>query len=412
MARGREQGSKGGIKGSRDQGIKEKNARKPGSEGAREERSKEENARNQPIGPAPPRSLDPSDPLIPSAAGLRNRRRAARMDSCIAGCCPYNPAAKSAAWPAGRVDRVPGRGCPDALCGLKELLVSTMTKVFVVLTAVLSIVLSCLTVATAARWSNQKEQIKSYQDLYAAEQVNRVNAQAVMATSLAMKDDALKDAQRSLENLQQEFSATTNSLAELRIDLARQTNDRVAAEAGRKKLEEILDVQTRELTAAQAQNQQLQTQNIDLQTRNQRVNSRLLETTSQLTIAHDENRNLQEKLYAEQQRTKELQQASAAPRRVTAAEPPPPGVQPVAAPVKGPIEGEIVEVDGRYVSLNVGETSGVVPGMSFMVYRGESYVGDLEIENVRPKESGGKLTMVAPGQSVQRGDRVAYGYGR
>lgn len=289
---------------------------------------------------------------------------------------------------------------------------STMTKVFVVLSTVLALVLSSLTVATAARWSNQREQIESYQRLYQAEQVHRTSLQALLATSLALKDDALQQVQQALARKEQEVRDITDDLATQRIDLARQTNDRVAAEAGRKKLEEILDVQTRELTAAQAQNQQLQTQKIDLQTRNQSVNARLLELTSQLTIATDENRNLQEKLYAEQQRTKELQQAVAAAPRRPEREAPPAGVQPVTPAVQGPIEGEVVEVDGRYVSLNVGETSGVSAGMTFMVYRGDTYVGDVQVESVRPKESGGKLTMVAPGQAVQRGDRVAYGYGR
>ena len=61
------------------------------------------------------------------------------------------------------------------------------------------------------------------------------------------------------------------------------------------------------------------------------------------------------------------------------------------------------------MSINVGQTSGVVMGMPFMVYRGESYLGDLEVETVRPKDAGGKLTLVLAGQQVQPGDRVVYG---
>jgi predicted Holliday junction resolvase-like endonuclease len=72
--------------------------------------------------------------------------------------------------------------------------VSVLTKVFVVLTSVVAIVLSCLTVATAARWSNLRENLESYQQLYQAEFVKRTNTEAVMATSLAMKDDELRKA--------------------------------------------------------------------------------------------------------------------------------------------------------------------------------------------------------------------------
>ncbi len=283
---------------------------------------------------------------------------------------------------------------------------STMTKVFVVLTAVLAIVLSCLTVSVAARMTNQKEQNDAYQLLAQSETVRRLNVEAVMATSLAMKDDTIQQQAQTMAKKDEELRSTSDELANLRIELARQSNERVAAEAGRKKLEEMLDVLTAEATSSQKQNQVLLTENIDLQTRNQRLAARVLELTSQTTILTDENRNLQEKLYAEQQRGKEVVRAAAAPAKIEAE--PAKGVTPVRPPVAGPIKGEVVEVDGRYVSINIGETSGVVAGMAFMVYRGETYVGDLEVENVRPKEAGGKLTMVAPGQSVQRGDRVSF----
>ena len=58
---------------------------------------------------------------------------------------------------------------------------SLMTKVFVVLTSVVAIVLSCLTVASAARWSNLKDTVDHYQTLYEAEMVHRMNTQATIS---------------------------------------------------------------------------------------------------------------------------------------------------------------------------------------------------------------------------------------
>ncbi len=285
---------------------------------------------------------------------------------------------------------------------------SILTKVFVVLTSVVAIVLSCLTVATAARWSNLRENLDTYQQLYQAELVTRMNTQAVMATSLAMKDDELQSARALVAKRDEETRQLGDQLATLRTDLARRTNEAVAADAGRKKLEAILEVQTAELSSTQKQNQVLNTQNIDLQTRNQRLAARNLELTGQVTIAVDENRNLQEKLYAAEQATKERGGAAAA--RAPAAGPAPSGVTPVTPQVAGPISGEVTQVDQDYVSINVGDTSGVAPGMEFMIYRGQTYLGDLKINTVRPKEAGGKLTLVKTGQQVQRGDRVVYGY--
>lgn len=286
---------------------------------------------------------------------------------------------------------------------------STMTKVFIVLTSVLAIVSSSLMIATGARWTNLEELRSRQEELAQAANVRAQQVEAVAAANLAIKDDALREAQRILAEKEAKIQELARSVADLRTDLARQTNEKVSAEAGRKKLEEILDVQMAELTNTQKQNQELLKRNIDLETRNQRMATRLLEVTGNLTIATEQIRNLQEKLFAAEQRCKELEQALASGVLPTVAAAPPAGVVAVSPLVTGPIRGEITGVDGRYVSINVGESSGVVPGMTFMVYRGGTYIGDLQIESVRPKESGGKVTMLAPGQQVGPGDRVAYG---
>jgi hypothetical protein len=284
--------------------------------------------------------------------------------------------------------------------------VSTMTKVFIVLTSVLCIALSCLFIATAAQMANWKDLAQDYQTRQEAEFVQRMDQQAVMEAALAVKDNALQQKTQDLEAVQKQYQDALNDLAGKSNDLARRTNEAVAAEAGRKKLEEILAVQTAELTALQKQSQTLLSQNTDLQTRNTRLNSRVLELTSNVTILTDQLRNLQEKLYAAEQQVAALQQRLTTGRRVATAEPAV-GTVAVSATVAGPIRGEITEVDGTYASINIGETSGVVPGMTFMVHRDSTFVAELVIDKVRPKEAGGKLRTVQ--QEVRRGDAVAYG---
>src|SRR5512140_1093972 len=126
-----------------------------------------------------------------------------------------------------------------------------MTKVFIVLGTVLAIVLSCLTVAIAARTPNLRNSLDAYQQLYQAEFANRLSLETTMYTQLAMKDDQLRrvtetSAKQSADNRQ-----LNEQLASLRTDLARANNQQAAAEAGRKKLEEMLGVQTVELTNVQ-----------------------------------------------------------------------------------------------------------------------------------------------------------------
>jgi hypothetical protein len=284
--------------------------------------------------------------------------------------------------------------------------VSTMTKVFIVLTAVLSIAVSCLFIAAAAQMANWRKLAETYQERQLAEFTHRVNLQAIMEASLALKDEALREKAQALEAAQKQVRDLDAALVDARSQLAREMADRVTAEAGRKKLEELLDVQTAEQTALRKQNQMLLTQNIDLQTRNTRLNSRVLELTAANAVLTDQTRNLQEKLYAAEQKLSELEQALALGRRVPAAAAPA-GVVPVAAVVAGPIRGEIVKVEGSYASINIGQSSGVVPGMTFMVYRGAAFLAELVIDEVRPDEAGGKLKTIK--EAVRPGDSVVYG---
>jgi hypothetical protein len=291
---------------------------------------------------------------------------------------------------------------------VKEWRVSTLTKVFVVLTAVLSIALSCMFIAAAAQWDNWKALALNYQTLRDAAVTEKQSATASAQAALALKDEALAVEGRKLEEALNEIQDQKDQNAQLQSELSQVKNERLAFEAGRTKLQEILDVTTGELKALQKQNQTLLSQNIDLQSRNARQNSRMLELTTSVTILQDQIRNIQEKLYACEQQSAELERRAGAPpaRALPQA---PPGVAAVAPTVTGEVRGEIIEVDGIYATINVGEGSGVVAGMTFMVYReGGTYLGDLVIDRVRPNQAGGKLTTLVEGE-VRKGDSVVYG---
>jgi len=286
--------------------------------------------------------------------------------------------------------------------------VSTLTKVFVVLSAVLSIALSCMFIAAAAQWDNWKDLALKYQELRNAAITESQSTAAAAEAALALKDEALTAKAAELQAALDEIQDLKDDNGKLQSELAQVKNERLAAEAGRTKLQEILDVTTGELKALQKQNQTLLTQNIDLQSRNARQNSRILELTTTVTIQQDENRNMQEKLYACEQQNVELARRPG-PAAARAVPESPRGAIPVVPMVAGEIRGEIIEVDGVYATVNVGESAGVVAGMTFMVYReGGAYLGDLVIEKVRPNQAGGKLSTLVEGE-VRTGDSVVHG---
>lgn len=282
---------------------------------------------------------------------------------------------------------------------------STLTKVFVFLTSIFGIVLSCLFVAAAAQWDNWKQLAQTYQQQAQGEFTQRINVQATSAAELAMKSDALEEKARLLAAAEQKIVQLTGEVSKTQGELARARNDAQAFEAGRAKLQESLDVVTRQLDGTQKQNVTLLSQNTDLQTRNAKLNGRVLDLTAKVTTLTDESRNLQEKLFAAEQ-----QMAAGGRGQGGASVEPtsPSGVRAAQPLAKGPIRAEVVEVQGAYASINAGESSGVSTGMTFIVYRENGkYVGDLVVDRVWPGQAAGKLASVQG--AVQVGDDAIFG---
>ena len=279
---------------------------------------------------------------------------------------------------------------------------SLMTKVFVVMTSILSIVASCLFVAFAAQQSNWRELSRTYAEQRDAALANLQSSVATGLATLAHKDDALAARASEVADKQSQIQQLTADLAKLQSELAQTKNERVQFQAGQTKLQEILDVSTAQLRTVEKQNETLLAQNLDLQTRNARLNARALELTANVTILTDQARNLQEKLYA-------AETGGGRPVRTSSASLDVPNVVVARPAVAGPIKGSVQSVDGSYVSIDVGESSGVTPGMRFIVHRGGNYIGDVVIDKVNPKDAGGRMESVPASQTIARGDSVIYG---
>lgn len=285
---------------------------------------------------------------------------------------------------------------------------TVLTKIFVVLTAVFSIALSALFVASAVQWDNYKGKYQSMQQERDAALADRQHTATTAQVALAQKQAAVQDAQRALADAQARIQSLSDDLARAKRELSENQNRALALESGRAKLEEILRVNTAELSALQKQNDELLGQNMDLQTRNAQLNTRTLELTTNVSILTDEIRNMQEKLYACERLVSNLRSGTSQPEAAAANAPetPAPNVSVGGPTVAGDITGEVSNVNGAYATINVGSASGVVRGMRFMVHRNGTYLGDLVVDRVRPQESGGKLTTLVQGE-VQSGDQVS-----
>lgn len=281
---------------------------------------------------------------------------------------------------------------------------STLTKVLIVLVAVFSIALSVLFVASAGQWRNGEQLAQDYLEQRNAALAEKQQVETVLTLALAQKDSAVQASAAARDDTAKRLEDTNLKLREVRGQLAQSENRAASAEAGRKKLEEIVGVQTSQLTSLERQNQTLLTENIDLQTRNQQIASRNYEITSELTIRDDELRNLKERLAGrEGVLSSDVKPGLPSDDAVGGELPANVGRLGAAAPATN-LRGEVVEVAGNYASINIGESSGIEKGMVAMVFRGQQYLGDLNIETVRPRESGGKITTRVG--DIRSGDRV------
>ena len=77
--------------------------------------------------------------------------------------------------------------------------------------------------------------------------------------------------------------------------------------------------------------------------------------------------------------------------------------------VAPPIDAKVVDVDTKekLVVLSVGRDQKVEKGFRFTVYRGESFVGQVEVFAVYPDLSGARILFTKEGASVEQGDNAS-----
>ncbi len=265
---------------------------------------------------------------------------------------------------------------------------STASKVFVVLLAVFSIAFVMLTVAHVAQEANWRNLATEYRT---QAQVSEANFQAMLAASAAEKlalNDKLEEMLRSKQQVeaqrQEALAERDESIAAL--EEARHQND--ANSAALTKLAGELQVLSSEATELRVQRNDLEKRGLELQRRNTDLVTRNRELTIQTTTMAEQIRQLQQVNYAMQSQSDLSGGGSAAPLLVGAATD---AARPMGPPTSSPIRGSIKAVRGSLASLSVGSADRVNPGMRFVIYRNDKYLGDVTVTATEPNEAVGML---------------------
>jgi hypothetical protein len=291
--------------------------------------------------------------------------------------------------------------------------VSLTTKIFVVLTAVLAIIVSTATISFVAQTHNWKQLADDERAARLIAETRLKNEMAVFKT----REQLLLEQNRNLTETQSEL---TRAQDELQAQLNTTRQQLAAATEESRSLTATVQKLTGELSVARASEEELKRriydpaegmlfQMSDLQKRNTDLNQRVKELTQQTRLQHEQIRQLQQQRYALEQQVADLSERAQAVR-TGALTPEAVGLQldkavAITVPVAQPIRGQVEQVEANMAQISVGSADGVKQGMKFIVYRGSEYLGDLQIELVEPNRSAGTLTLVKG--DIRPGDSVA-----
>jgi len=286
---------------------------------------------------------------------------------------------------------------------------STLTKVLVLLVAVLSIFLCGVVVVYVASAQNYKTELERQKSLAQAAQVESLVAQESKANSearLMALNDTLKGTivaleKRNSELVQQNMTESkarmlTEGNSQVAVQLSKSLRDTIQnMYTAQKELQKELDRSHTEMLSAQAHAIEL-TRELN----SEQVKSAQREATSRQRLEkihqlEEENAQIRQRLQAVTLAPSDFQPGE----KVSMIKPGEAGV---------PIRGSITDIKDDLAAISVGSSSGVRENMKFIVVRGDRYMGDLVITHVESTESAGRLSQ-RTGMILQ-GDEVTTGF--
>jgi len=291
---------------------------------------------------------------------------------------------------------------------------SALTKVLVILTTVVTIILVTLVVTFVAKQDDLRGQLTNVRSELAASQ----------AVARMTEDDLARIRQRQADviaGLQQRASTLSTQLDEMNSEKARVQADLIAARADVARAQQTID----RLTASNSQNSELLTQttskleeaqetNARLQTQLVALEDRVNDLDSEVLAHQNENRFLREQLTFLSDQYDELeQQWRRVPLDVRQQLELTADTAEVTPHVEVPITGQVTRVEQSAgdvnVEINVGTRDRVQRNMEFKIHRGGQYLATLRVETVDVDASSGRVDLDTLRGDVQAGDLVITG---
>ncbi len=285
---------------------------------------------------------------------------------------------------------------------------SILTKVFVVILVIASVMFTSVAVSITGRTQNWRSAAQGYEAQYKAADATVRNLVAANAMQVAQLQDTISELERQGADLRQQLARAREEGERYNLELKQVVADRSATEAMNAALVSQLKVAQANGEEYRKQRDNLESRNMELEKRNLDLNERVNEETARIAVLMQQRRQYEQDINILKNENELLSRdAGAMPIGSRLEDPRGAGLAgvnamtPVAATA---VRGQVVSVEGDIVTLSVGSADGVKSDMVFVIYRDSQYVGDVQISAVEPNKSAGRLTRSQA--SPQRDDQV------
>lgn len=283
---------------------------------------------------------------------------------------------------------------------------SPLTKIFVVLHVVLSMLLA----AAVVTFVNTVDDYRQASDQTRAELVSAQTRAAEATSRLEAEQrrsaEAIEAVQRQLEQARQQVNRLQQEIADRDTRLAQLNSQLALASTDVTRLTEALNAAQRTQGVLQQQVAELRQIADQRQSQNVQLNTTVTDLQNRLDVTERERRFLAEQLTEAQQQVQRqaaaLRDAGIAPAQIAAA-----GLRAGAPPIQGVVRATRTIAGVPYATISVGANDDVVRGMEFRVIAPNGdFLGTLIIDSVEQTESVGRLmgprvADIGPGSQVR-----------
>lgn len=288
---------------------------------------------------------------------------------------------------------------------------SPLTKTFVVLVTILSVLLVALVVPFVANTQDLRAQVNELEGELSTAQLQARNAQNRLDAMRSQESQRIADLRDENRQLESQIANLEQRVASLQQDLqdARTRNQQLAGSfdvlsAEASQLTQINESKTNQLADAREKLVDQQRRVIELTNRTAELESSLDTQTRQV-------RRFKEQYQQSRDRSAQLearwaQVPDAAKQQITGEDGPP--ISTPAEPIAGNVTGVDKPSEGvTLVQVDIGENDNVRQNMRFLVHRGERYLGTLVIDRVDADQAVGRMKLQKG--PVKQGDSVYAG---